>query len=177
MLDEFEKLEKSEESTDKTASEINENQNDKNDAANQSAINQETDKPVNIDNKEEPIPDTYNALQEKSKISYERQYNTFLEWCKKKNLTEYTEPVLMQYFTEKSKFYKSSTLWARFSMLRATMNNKLNVNIANYKKLTAFLKKKAIGYKSEKTKIFTRDEVNRFLTEAPDEIYLMMKVF
>lgn len=129
------------------------------------------------ENDETEPNETFSALPEKSKFKYERQYEFFVEWCGKRNITQYTESVLMQYFTEKSKSAKSSTLWSLYSMLRATMALKTNVNISNYKKLTAFLKKTAIGYKSEKTKLFSREEINRFLTYAPDESYLMMKVY
>lgn len=134
----------------------------------------EEEAPLEIEEPE--TNETFTALPEKSKLKYEKQCDLFLEWCKTNNLTNYTEPVLMQYFTEKSKVFKSSTLWSMFSMLRATMNIKLNINIGNYKKLTSFLKKNAIGYKSEKSKVFTREDINRFLTEAPDETHLFMKV-
>lgn len=132
---------------------------------------------MDMDDTETEPTDTFNALPEKSKLSYQKQYDTFLEWCRTKHFDQYSEPVLLQYFTEKSENLKSSTLWSIYSMLRATMSIKLSVNISNYKNLTTFLRKKAVGYKSEKSKVFNRDEINRFLTEAPDECYLMMKVY
>lgn len=140
-------------------------------------ITPDNDQNPNIEIDETETTEALTTLPEKSKIKYEKQYNFFMEWCEKKNVTKYTEPVLMQYFTEKANIFKSSTLWTMFSMLRATMIIKLNVNIGNYKKLSTFLKKNAVGYESHKTKIFTGDEINRFLTEAPDEVYLLMKVY
>lgn len=120
--------------------------------------------------------EVYNALPEKSKERYEKQFNIFEEWRKRNNLTDYSETVLLQYFSEKANVSKSSSLWASYSMLRATMGLKVGVNIRKYKRLSDLLKKKAAGFKSIKSKIFTREEVNRFLTEAPDESYLMIKV-
>lgn len=99
-----------------------------------------------------------------------------MEWCAQRNYTEYTEPVVMEYFVEKSTSFKSSTLWSIFSMLRATMVIKTKINIIKYKKLMQFLKSNAAGFKSEKSKTFTREEVVRYLMEAPDDKFLMMKV-
>lgn len=121
--------------------------------------------------------DTYVAsIPEKSRQKYEKQYEVFVEWCKSKKIKKYTEPVLIKYFEEKSTVAKSSTLWTLFSMLRTTIYINTNVNIGDYKKLISFLKANSHGFKSEKSKSLTRDEVNRFLTNAPDEKYLMMKV-
>lgn len=189
MLDEIEKSEEStitapiceifeiqNDSKNKLSTPTDQNPEKKRTMLNLEEKNRQLDDPLDTDDETEPS-DSYSVLPEKSKLTYERQYIIFLEWCKKKNFTEYNESVLLQYFTEKSAVFKSSTLWSIFSMLRATMVLKTNINISKYKKLTAFLKKKAIGYKSEKSKIFTREEVNRYLTEAPDESCLMMKVY
>lgn len=43
-------------------------------------------------------------------------------------------------------------------------------------KLKAFLKTKSLGYKAKKFKVFTQEEVSKFITEAPDETYLAAKV-
>lgn len=45
-----------------------------------------------------------------------------------------------------------------------------------YPKLIAFLKRQNQGYKPNKAKTFSREEVNKFLLEAPDNNYLLMKV-
>lgn len=125
----------------------------------------------------QPEPSKTNApLSEQTRALYEKQYSNFLEWCKKNNFKDHSEPAFIQYFTEKSKTCKSSTLWSFYSMLRITMKNHGNLDISTYKKLLAFLKKNSVGYKSE-SRAFSSDEVYKFLTEAPDETHLFLKVY
>lgn len=130
---------------------------------------------------QEDLPDTETienvyTLPEISKETYEKRYHNFMEWCTVRNIEEYTEPVLLQYFKEQSKTYKSATIFVIYSMIRATLSIRKNVDISKYKELMKFLKKYADEKKPEKFKSFTRDEVNRFLTDAPDETYLLSKV-
>jgi hypothetical protein len=50
------------------------------------------------------------------------------------------------------------------------------VDIRKCTKLIPFLKKKSVGFRSKKSKIFTRQEFDKLFVEAPDNKYLMMKV-
>lgn len=61
-------------------------------------------------------------------------------------------------------------------MLKSTLAVKENIDISKYAKLHAFLKKQNVGYKAKKSKIFSRDEINTFLRDAPNDSYLMSKV-
>lgn len=159
--------------------ELNEESND--DTNENPSLRQQTSENYDItETTENSTPSPYGSgqnLTERSKIKYDHQYNSFIEWSSKRNITEYTEPVLLQYFIDKSSSLKSSSLWAMYSMLRSTFIAKLNINIGNFKGLLGFLKQASFGYVSEKTKIFNRDEINRFLSQAPDnQTYLMYKV-
>jgi hypothetical protein len=51
-----------------------------------------------------------NLLPLKSRKIYEKAYDEFLLWCKAKQVSKYTENVLLAFFGEKSKHYKPSTL-------------------------------------------------------------------
>lgn len=115
-------------------------------------------------------------LPEKSKNKYIKQYDEFITWCKSRQINNYSESALIVYFSEKAKTMKSSTLWSIYSMLRSTLSVRNNIDISQYKKLIAFLKKQAIGYKAKKSKTFTKEEIQKFLHEAPDEKYLLKKV-
>ncbi|KAJ8917569.1 hypothetical protein NQ315_000052 [Exocentrus adspersus] len=53
-------------------------------------------------------------------------------------------------------------------MLRTCINIKQNTDI-KYRKLIAFLKRQASGYKPKKSLTFERG-VNKFLAEAPNEV-------
>lgn len=116
------------------------------------------------------------VLPEKSRRQYEFAYTRFKDWMASKKVKSCTENVLLAYFYEKSKHLTSASLWSKYSMLRPTLAKKDNIDIRKFSKLTAFLKHKAVGYRSKKSKVFTREQFYRFLIEAPDERYLMMKV-
>lgn len=117
-----------------------------------------------------------NLLPAKSKLQYENTYNQFNEWRTKKKAGKVSEHVLLAYFEEKSKKVKASTLWSMYSMLKSTLNIKENIDLRKFPKLVPYLKKKSVGYRAKKSKILTREQINRFITEANDENYLMMKV-
>jgi hypothetical protein len=51
-----------------------------------------------------------------------------------------------------------------------------NVNISNYGKVTPFLKQNQVGYKPKKAKIFTKEQIDKYLLMAPDDDFLMKKV-
>ncbi|KAH0811327.1 hypothetical protein GEV33_011464 [Tenebrio molitor] len=76
---------------------------------------------------------------------------------------------------KKSRKYKSSSLWEQYSMLKAALNVHENVDIRKYNKLTAFLKRH-VGYEAKKSLIFSRDEIDKFLLNAPDDTFLLIKV-
>lgn len=119
---------------------------------------------------------TLNLLPEKSRCKYEVQYSKFITWCQEKSVTNYTESVLLAYFAEKSTSFRASTLWSIFSMLKATLQVKNDIDIGQYKRLIAFLKRKSVGYKAKKSKILERNHIDKFVREAPNEQFLMMKV-
>lgn len=115
-------------------------------------------------------------LPAKSREKYELAYQRFMDFCRKNNSVSFSENVLMAYVAELAKTMKSSTLWAHYSMLRSTLSIKNNINIAQYHKLRAFLKRQAIGYKPKKSKILTQEQVQKFILEASDDIFLSTKV-
>lgn len=119
---------------------------------------------------------TENLLPKKSKGKYKVVYQAFIDWRRRKNVKSFSEAVLLAYFSELSEKYKSSSLWSYYSMLRSTLEINNNVKIENYSKLRAFLKRKAEGFRAKKAKTFTSEEINKFITEAPDDIYLVTKV-
>lgn len=119
---------------------------------------------------------TLNLLPEKSKENYLKEYDTFMKWRNQNNIHSFTERVLLAFFEEKSRKFKSSTLWSSYSKLKATLIINDNVDINKYAKLIAFLKRKSVGYIPKKSNTFSREEINKFLLIAPDDKYLMFKV-
>ncbi|KAJ8975103.1 hypothetical protein NQ317_017871 [Molorchus minor] len=106
-----------------------------------------------------------NLLPTKSRSLYDIAYNRF------KN-----ENVLLAYFSENAKNYKSSTLWAQYSMVKSCLIIYDNIDISKFPKLIAFLKRTGDGYQAKKSKILTKSEIDRFLSSADDKEFLMIKV-
>ncbi|KAJ8949939.1 hypothetical protein NQ317_008741, partial [Molorchus minor] len=90
-------------------------------------------------------------------------YNRFKKWCAKKNVQVYSENVLLAYFSENAKNYKSSTLWAQYSMVKSCL-----IIYDNIKPVT--------DIKQKKIENIDKSEIDRFLSSADDKEFLMIKV-
>ncbi|KAJ6647911.1 hypothetical protein Bhyg_03135, partial [Pseudolycoriella hygida] len=97
-------------------------------------------------------------LPAKSKQRYLLVYKSFQKWKHSK---------------EAIKSKCASTLWSHFSMLKDTLKK---VYISNYLSLSAFLKVKAKGHVPKKATILTEADITRFIDEAPDALWLDVKV-
>ncbi|KAJ8948662.1 hypothetical protein NQ317_002312, partial [Molorchus minor] len=117
-----------------------------------------------------------NLLPTKSRSLYDIAYNRFKKWCAEKNVQVYSENVLLAYFSENAKNYKSSTLWAQYSMVKSCLIIYDNIDISKFPKLIAFLKRTGDGYQVKKSKILTKSEIDRFLSSVDDKEFLMIKV-
>ncbi|XP_034939162.1 uncharacterized protein [Chelonus insularis] len=125
---------------------------------------------------EETKNDAEAPLPKKSKEKYMTTYNKFIEWMKTKQIELISENIMLEYFYQLGKELKPSTLWAMYSMLKNTINSHHNINIGVYTKLLSYLKVRSIGFSSQKSQVLKSEQIKKFLAEAPDEIYLAMKV-
>lgn len=117
-------------------------------------------------------------IPENSRLTYESKYTCFEQWCADKKIKNITnENVLIIYFEQLSKTSKPTTLWTVYSMLRSVILMKKKVDISKYVHLNTFLKRKSKGYKPRKSKILTAQDIRKFLLEAPDKKFLLMKVY
>lgn len=117
-----------------------------------------------------------NLLPTKSRGLYEKHYTKFEEWCNEKELNVVSENALIAYFELQRTKYKPSTLWTIYSMLRSCLTIYKDIDISQYKKLQAFLKRLSQGYLSKKSKILEELDIIKFIQDADDKIYLAMKV-
>lgn len=117
-----------------------------------------------------------NLLPPKSRKIYLKTYESFMDWRNKKRINSFTESVFLAYFDEMSKKYQSSTLWSIYSMLKITVKIKHEVQMKTYGNLIALLKRLSSGHKGKKSKVFTSEDVETFLNNAPNEKYLATKV-
>jgi hypothetical protein len=114
-------------------------------------------------------------LPEKSKRLYLKAYVAFKNWCSSKNVITVSENVRLAYFQDYANEKKVSTLWSHYSMLKSTLSLKENIDISNFFKLVAFLKRQNTNYTAQKASVFTQEEITKFLTKAPDACYINIK--
>lgn len=120
---------------------------------------------------------TENLLPVKSRLIYIKAYDDFCKWKNENQASgTFSETVFLTYFEELSKKKKSSTLWSIYSMLRSTIKTRHNIDIKTYSKLQAYLRRLSEGYKPKKSLVFTAENVERFLNEAPNSQFLAIKV-
>lgn len=115
----------------------------------------------------------------KSNSIYEDAYNKFKEWCKLKNVINYSENELLEYFSELGNKYRwTSELLSHYSMLKSTLHNKHGIDTSKFLKLQLYFDdlNKVIVQPKEFSRVFTRDNIEKFLLVAPDDKYLLMKV-
>ncbi|KAJ8981032.1 hypothetical protein NQ317_007854 [Molorchus minor] len=90
---------------------------------------------------------TSKLLPEKSRDKYEK--DLFEKWCQEKGVKTVKEEALSAYFVKLNKEFSPNTLWAKYSMLKTVLKVKKNMDIK---------------------------DISTFISEAPDDIYLLMKV-
>lgn len=115
-------------------------------------------------------------LPDKSKRLYTIAYNSFKKWRKEHGSNSFCEDVMLAYFADLSKKYVSSSLWSTYSMLKTTINAYDNIDISKYNRLVTFLKKQSRGYIPKKSAVFEKEQISKYLSEAPDSEYLCEKV-
>jgi len=119
-------------------------------------------------------------LPSKSKVRYEKAYDEFCKWRDSKSCSEVspeaTESVMLAYFVDLAQKFKPSSLWAHYSMVKAMLKLKESVDMKKYPKVKCFLANESRGYVSKKARVFSEEEIKKFLVEATDEQYLDMKV-
>lgn len=112
----------------------------------------------------------------KSSRIYDSAYERFCNWAEQQKIYTYSEDAVLSYFVHLSKTMRSSSLWARYSMIKAQLKFKHNIQMERYKKILMFLRYQGHGYKPKQSKIFSREQFDSFLQNAPDHTYLSTKV-
>lgn len=117
------------------------------------------------------------SLPQKSRDRYEFTYGLFKKWCCRKNVTSVTEKVMLAYMLERTQQLKSpASLWCEYSMLKATIKCKENIDISKFPQLIGFLKNRNKGYIPKKSQVLEREHILKFLAQAEDVTYLLIKV-
>lgn len=115
-------------------------------------------------------------LPKKSKIYYEKAYKNFQQWCNGRQVKVITEKVMLAFFNEKSKCIKSSTMWSEYSKLKSMIYLEHLVDISKFHGLIVFLKRMNVGHIAKKSMVLTKHDFDKFILEADDGEFLMLKV-
>ncbi|KAJ6642114.1 hypothetical protein Bhyg_07060 [Pseudolycoriella hygida] len=99
----------------------------------------------------------------------------FIDWRKQQGTESFVEEVFLAYFEDKSQHYAPSTLWSIYSMLKSKMIANHNIDISRYSRLLTFVKTKNVGFQSKQASVFTPEEIKKFLLEAPNSEFLVIK--
>lgn len=111
---------------------------------------------------------TMNLRPKKSNEKYEKEFISYMKWCRQKRVENHLENVLVVYFSLNARVLKSFFLWFKYSMLRTMLLLKETVDI-KYLKVIAFLKCQFDGYKPLQSKTFSIEEINKYLIQAPGD--------
>lgn len=90
-------------------------------------------------------------IPEKSKVRYEQTYKVFKKWLEAKKIALYEKGLLTIFLYDA-------------------------IDISKFASLIAYLKRKNIGYRPKQARVFTKEDMEKFLNEAPDEQFLIQKV-
>ena len=113
----------------------------------------------------------------KSRGRYLRALNLFKMWQVENDCVgNYEEDVVLAFvncFCDKNSV---STAWATYSMIKKVLQITEDVNIEFASSVNNFLKVRTRSYTPKQAKVFTNYEVAVFLLDAPDQVYLGVKV-
>ncbi|XP_065223183.1 uncharacterized protein LOC135847549 [Planococcus citri] len=130
-----------------------------------------------IDNDADFDPERSVGVPEKSKHRYESMYDGFVKWQEDNGYAgHFIQDVVLKFFTELANSKSPATLWSCYSMLRSMLHLKQNVDISKYTDLKEFIKSRNKDHIPVKAKIFTDEQLLKFINEAPDAVYLATKV-
>lgn len=117
-----------------------------------------------------------NMVPKKSSPRYHIVYNEFLGWCTKEKIIKIDEDAILVYLGEISKKLAPTTLINKISILKRMLKINHNINIDDCPLVKVFLRDNVKEYEPKKSKTFTWPEINYFLDNAPDAIYLAVNV-
>lgn len=120
---------------------------------------------------------TASLIPEKSRKQYELVYKRFNAWCISMKVENLTENVFLAYFSKRAKDIKPSSLWSEYSMVKSLLLAEKDIDLKQFSKLTAYMKRQSVGYRPKKSKVFSKNDIFKFINDAPDNRFLVMKVF
>lgn len=118
----------------------------------------------------------HQAVPAKSKEIYMRTYLRFREYLKEHNTDIISENTVLAYMKHLLETKSVTSCWTDYSCLKKMIRVNDGVDISKWPMITEVLKQKSATHKKKKAKVFQREEIAKFLKEAPDEEFLEDKL-
>ncbi|PSN42169.1 hypothetical protein C0J52_17470 [Blattella germanica] len=78
--------------------------------------------------------------------------------------------------TELSKVFAASSLWCTYSKLKTILRVREKVDVSSFTNIVSFLKKMSVRHVPRKSNVLSRSQIDEFLLNAPDDVFLLIKV-
>ncbi|PSN37934.1 hypothetical protein C0J52_12238 [Blattella germanica] len=78
--------------------------------------------------------------------------------------------------SQKSKVFAASSLWCTYSKLKTILRVREKVDVSSFTNVVSFLKKMSVRHVPRKSNVLSRSQIDEFLLNAPDDVFLLIKV-
>ena len=118
--------------------------------------------------------DTMFKKRLKTKSAQERAYTIYSQWKEKNGVTTSERSLLNYFFQFYREKYSPTTIGTHFAKLKRSVKKYECIDISRYFILYASVIK--LEYQSKKSRVFTTEQLKKFLQEAPENRFLLHKV-
>ena len=117
-------------------------------------------------------------IPSKSAAVYSKWLKVYQEWAENNQFSKYfvSANTLLAFFRSFGEKYSPSTLWTIFSCLKKQMLVHYKIDINQFTEVQHYLKAVNTTHKKKKFPTFSREELDSFLLQAPNETYLRHKL-
>lgn len=115
----------------------------------------------------------------KSKPIYDQTLAKFKTWCAQHKVPEnyFSEGTILAYAKTLAETMRPSTVWSKISMLRKTILAYHSLDLGEMATVKAFTHRHEMDHpEKKKSAVFTRENVERYLSNASDDAFLATKV-
>lgn len=116
------------------------------------------------------------AVPMKSKDVYLRHYLEYREFLKNHKTESISENTLLAYLQHLLETKSVTSCWTIYSCLKKMIRVNDGIDISRWPLLTDVLKTKSATHKKKKAHVFKKEEIDRFLKDAPDDQFLEDKL-
>ncbi|PSN57798.1 hypothetical protein C0J52_04351 [Blattella germanica] len=80
-----------------------------------------------------------------------------------------------EFINKNSKVFAASSLWCTYSKL-TILRVREKVDVSSFTNVVSFLKKMSVRHVPRKSNVLSRSQIDEFLLNAPDDVFLLIKV-